>query len=293
MNKPTVSVVMITYGHEHYVKQAIEGVLIQKCDFDIELIIANDCSPDNTDFIVREIIKKTPKSSWIQYNNHDQNIGMMANFIWGLQQANGKYIALCEGDDYWTDPYKLQKQVDFLEGNLDVVICGTNYNEMVDDKLRIKNKFSSIKIFNHYSVFHENQIGTLTSLFRNDFVVPEYFRKCNFGDMILLLELTKLKGKIAVLPFNSAVYRIHNGGVFSSNSWVINLEKALNDIVTFIENNPKNFRYILISLGEYSRKAIVQLIRALLCRPHSDFRFFTIYTKTVLQIIARYTRLKS
>ena len=113
----TVSVVMTTYGHENYITEAIEGVLMQECDFDIELIIANDCSPDNTDDNIKKIIKEHPKAHLIKYFMHKKNIGMMPNFIWSLQQAKSKYIALCEGDDYWIDPYKLQKQVDFLEKN--------------------------------------------------------------------------------------------------------------------------------------------------------------------------------
>ncbi|MDO9260985.1 MAG: glycosyltransferase, partial [Flavobacteriaceae bacterium] len=112
-DKPTVSVCMITYNHENYIQQAIEGVLMQTCNFEVELIIANDCATDKTDEVIQEIIKNHPNSSWIKYTNHSQNKGMMPNFIWAMQQCKGKYIALCEGDDYWTDPLKLQKQVEF------------------------------------------------------------------------------------------------------------------------------------------------------------------------------------
>jgi glycosyltransferase involved in cell wall biosynthesis len=107
---------MITYNHEHFIQEAIEGILMQKCDFDIELIIADDCSPDNTQSVV-ESFKAHPKYNWIKYIRHQTNKGMMSNFIWALSQTKAKYIALCEGDDYWTDPHKLQKQVDFLEEN--------------------------------------------------------------------------------------------------------------------------------------------------------------------------------
>lgn len=122
-----VSVVMITYGHEKYIRQAIEGVLMQQGDFDLELVIANDCSPDNTDAVVQDVLSHHSNAHWIRYVRHEKNIGMMPNFIFALQQAKGKYIALCEGDDYWTDPCKLQKQVDFLEANPDYSICWTKY----------------------------------------------------------------------------------------------------------------------------------------------------------------------
>ena len=112
-NRLLLSVIMITYGHENFIEQAIKGVLIQECNFDFELIIANDCSPDNTDIIIKDIIANDPRAGKIKYVRHNNNIGMMPNFIYALQSAKGKYIALCEGDDYWTLPSKLQKQVDF------------------------------------------------------------------------------------------------------------------------------------------------------------------------------------
>jgi glycosyltransferase involved in cell wall biosynthesis len=116
-NKVVVSIDMITYLHEAYITQAIEGVLMQKTNFEIELIIADDCSPDKTEEVVKNIITTHPKGHIIKYFKHESNIGMQANGMFAAKQCSGKYIAICEGDDYWTDPYKLQKQVDFLEVN--------------------------------------------------------------------------------------------------------------------------------------------------------------------------------
>ena len=110
IEKPLVSVVMITYSHEKYIKQAIEGVLFQKCDFRVELIIANDYSPDNSDRIIKDIIENNHTNIIIHYTNHRVNKGMSSNFIWAMNQTNGKYIATCEGDDYWTDPLKFFKK---------------------------------------------------------------------------------------------------------------------------------------------------------------------------------------
>ncbi len=117
-----ISIIMVTYGHEKYIREAIEGILMQRGDFNFELIIANDASPDATNQIVSEILKNHTNSDKICYIEQEKNIGMMPNFIFALQQAQGDYIALCDGDDYWTDPYKLQKQVDFLEANPDYVL---------------------------------------------------------------------------------------------------------------------------------------------------------------------------
>ena len=133
-----VSVVMVTYGHEQFIKQSIEGVLMQDCDFDIELILANDCSPDLTDEVVRGILENHPKSNWIKYTKHPKNIGMISNFMWAASQATAKYIALCDGDDYWTDPLKLQKQVDFLEANEDYAICFHDVLEFIKTQVSLK-----------------------------------------------------------------------------------------------------------------------------------------------------------
>lgn len=112
---PVISVVMITYGHEKYIEEAIRGVYLQETDFPVELIIANDCSPDRTDEVVRELIDSAPENIAVRYTRHANNKGMLSNFVWAVKQAEGKFIALCEGDDYWTDPQKLQEQVDFLQ----------------------------------------------------------------------------------------------------------------------------------------------------------------------------------
>ncbi|RZK16423.1 MAG: glycosyltransferase, partial [Flavobacterium sp.] len=98
-----VAVYMITYNHESYITQAIEGVLMQKTNFDYELIISNDCSIDNTDKIIKNIIDTNPKGYLIKYYNQKKNIGMNANFFFATDKCNGEYMAFCEGDDYWID----------------------------------------------------------------------------------------------------------------------------------------------------------------------------------------------
>lgn len=173
-NNSVISVCMITYGHELYIREAIEGVLMQKGDFEIELIVANDCSPDNTDEVVNEIINNHPKGSMIKYTRHQKNKGMNENFMWALNQCTGKYIALCEGDDYWTDPLKLQKQVDILEGNEDVVgvITNSSVNDFEGNVLYAErdvvpeNKSGKYNLHDFFS--HAHQYPTLTAMFRKD-----------------------------------------------------------------------------------------------------------------------------
>ena len=111
MNKPLVSIASITYNHEKFIAQAIDSFLMQETDFDFEIIIGEDCSTDDTLKIIKEYKAKYPDI--IKLITSESNVGMMTNFIRTLEACSGKYIALCEGDDYWTDTLKLQKQVNF------------------------------------------------------------------------------------------------------------------------------------------------------------------------------------
>ncbi len=218
--KPIVSVVMITYGHENYIRQAIEGVFMQECDFEIELILANDCSPDKTDIVIQDILKTHPKANWIKYFNHEKNLGMMPNFIFALKNATGKYIALCEGDDYWIDKLKLQKQVDFLERNLDYVLIFHKV-KILDLDGNIKEDFITKVPENHENIETLAQFGnyihTPSVVFRN--IIKEFpfeFEQTPIGDFFLYLLLAQ-HGKIKYLKENMCVYR-YGVGVFSAKS---------------------------------------------------------------------------
>jgi glycosyltransferase involved in cell wall biosynthesis len=243
--KSSVSVVMITYGHEKFIAEAINGVLMQECEFDVELIISNDCSPDNTDEVVRKIIQNHPDANLIKYTKHNENKGMMPNFIWALQQAQGKYIALCEGDDYWIDPLKLQKQVDFLEANEDYVLIHSDIflknssgeyinsarNTISKIIRRAKNNDSNVVKY----LVKGNYIMTLTVLIEKNalFKALENIAKNDNQiatiDYTLFLELSKL-GKIHYQQEKTAVYRI----LTNSASNNINIDARLNFIETTI-----------------------------------------------------------
>jgi glycosyltransferase involved in cell wall biosynthesis len=120
--RPRVSVVMLTYAHEVYLAKAIEGVLAQRTDFNIELIIGEDCSPDKTLEIAMRYQKEHPET--IRVISDEKNAGARQNVYRCERLCRGKYIAYCEGDDYWHDPEKLQRQVDYLEGHPE---CGMVY----------------------------------------------------------------------------------------------------------------------------------------------------------------------
>jgi glycosyltransferase involved in cell wall biosynthesis len=215
---PMVSVVMITYAHEPYIEEAINGVLMQNCNFEVELIIANDCSPDNTDEVVQNIIKTHPKAHWIDYTRHKKNKGMTPNALWALEQCKGKYIALCEGDDYWTDPLKLQKQVDFLEENPGYSLCFTHQLVVTEKgEVKSKNEYPE-KRYTTIDVVKGFIPGTQTLLFKNQKDLMKLMLKYSdspSGDRILTY-CCSLYGDLYLLPEFTAAYRHTGKGVWTA-----------------------------------------------------------------------------
>lgn len=198
--EPLVSGEMITYNHEEYIAQAIEGVLMQKTDFPFELVIGEDCSTDRTREIVLDYQKKYPEI--IRVITSDKNVGMHKNGLRTNKACRGKYIAFCEGDDYWTDPLKLQKQVDFLERHPDCGLVHTEYDVLIDKTgKRILNQHTRqsdhIPQGDVYEqLLYANFIATCSVCFRKDLFekhVEHEFIKQNFmqGDYFIWLEVVQ------------------------------------------------------------------------------------------------------
>ncbi|OCB77774.1 hypothetical protein B0A79_10665 [Flavobacterium piscis] len=217
-----VSVLMITYNHAKYIKQAVECILNQETKFDFELIISNDNSPDETDSIVNEIISENPKGNLIQYFKHDKNIGMMPNFLFTLNKAKGEYVALCEGDDYWTSNLKLEKQVLFLDQNKEYSICFHNVQTLENGVLKDNEIQSEIlETSTIIDLAKYNFIQTPSVVYRNHLFesFPDYFVSSPIGDYFLHM-LNAKYGKIKFLNENMAVYRIHHTSYWSSKQQI-------------------------------------------------------------------------
>ncbi len=213
---------MITYGHEKFIEQAINGVLIQECDFDVELLIANDYSPDKTDEVIQKIIDNHPKSSWIKYIKHEKNLGMMPNFIFALQQCKGEFIALCEGDDYWTDSLKLHKQVSFLKSNPDYVLSfhSCQFLHSIGDEVILSNQLlTDIKYdYTIQNLLSYWNIPTASMVFKNQkgLKFPDWFKNVASGDIALVM-LYFRKGKFKLFEEYMSVYRITEIGASISH----------------------------------------------------------------------------
>lgn len=211
----SVSVCMITYNHERFITQAIESVMMQEANFGYELVIGEDCSTDRTRQLVVKSQKKYPHKIKLILNK--KNLGMTPNFIQTLKACRGKYVALLEGDDYWTSAYKLQKQVDFLNEHPDFTICfhnARNLNEETGDSSGLFFKEKKKEVWTLEDLLKGNFIPTLTCLFRNQLFeeFPKWYY-CAFPADWPLHIFNAKHGKIKYLDEVMAVYRTHHGGI--------------------------------------------------------------------------------
>ncbi len=225
---------MIAYNHAAFIAQAIEGVMQQQTSFDVELVIGEDCSTDNTRVIIQDYQRQFPEK--IKLLLPEKNLGMMANFSQTLQACTGTYVALCEGDDYWTDPHKLQKQVNLLEENPSFSISFhrvkvIHENNPALDYISNPDQQEETTILD---LALNNYIHTVSCVFRNhQTVLPASFHASPVGDYLLHL-LNAQHGKIHFLPATMAVYRVHAGGVWGEKNraeqftkWDIVLQLAM------------------------------------------------------------------
>jgi glycosyltransferase involved in cell wall biosynthesis len=274
----TVSVIIITYNHENFIQEAIESVLSQKTNFIIELIIGEDNSTDKTRSICKEYADRFPEI--IRLLDSKKNLGMIKNFIRTITSGQGKYLAICEGDDYWTDTLKLQKQVDFLEANPEYVVCfhrAKVKNEIAEHQTWEYPEFSQDRSFSLKEFIQYNPFPTASALFIKDYVksIPGWFIDLPFGDMglyILLLFKSGLKARY--LNYEMSVYRIHKGSIHSSltlQQQHLVFEKHYT-FLTIIKKNlfNKEFEFEISSSIKYYLKKILE---------HSSIRNFKFYLK--------------
>ena len=213
---PRVSICTIAYNVEPYIRDTIEGVLKQNVNFDMEFIISEDASTDGTAAVIREYAEKYPHL--IRLIENKKNIGMNPNFTQAIAACRGKYVAIVDGDDYWSDPNKLQTQVDFLESHPECSFCGTATkvyyqarDEYVPGHPELPEDDGSIRYFDIADLYELwlFWIPTHSLMVRNEYVeLPPWFPESSSFDRSLRLILG-LKGKAAYINKNMCVYRKH------------------------------------------------------------------------------------
>ena len=236
-----VSVCMITYNHEKYIAQAIESVLMQETDFKYELIIGEDCSTDKTRIIIQEYGSRFPDRIKLFLN--EKNLGGHKNLLHCYQACQGKYIALLEGDDYWTSKNKLQKQVDFLENHSECAICyhrckiAREDNPPTENLILEKNPRPISKL---EKLFEGNYLPTCSVLVRNNLIpsFPDWIYNYWFLDWVFHI-LNAQFGDIGFIDEYMGVYRIHSKSLTAS----VDQSKQYLDIISFLTLLDGYFNY--------------------------------------------------
>ena len=238
-----VSVCCITYNHEPYIRQCLDGFMMQKTTFPFEVLIHDDASTDGTADIIREYEIKYPDIVKPIYQKENQySKGIAISRTYNYPRAKGKYIALCEGDDYWIDPLKLQKQVDFLEKHPEYVLVYTNAEKVNSKSKRVLR--NSLKGYSgnitKYLFYKGNPVITATTCFRRQYLLEyqEEIRQIPFkmkmGDLPLWIYLS-LQGKFKYLNDRTTAYRVLQESASHS--------KSKEKVVSFILNTKDIFVY--------------------------------------------------
>lgn len=246
--KPLVAIRCITYNHELYLKDALEGFIMQKTDFHFIAVVHEDASTDGTAKILKEYAEKYPDIIFPifekenQYSKQDGSLKKIMNFA--CNASGAKYVAICEGDDYWIDPLKLQKQVDFLESHQEYSMCF--HNVYVEG-----NKNINIHIFDHLKTgewqlqdfIKKTTIPTCSALLKlSIFDKVPVNKNFQMGDNVIWLTSYR-EGKIYCINEKMGIYRRHVGGYTMEKSNIL-LQKNLKHVYALEESFPEVKKYL-------------------------------------------------
>ena len=242
-NTPLVSICCITYNHVNYIRQALDGFMMQKTDFPFEVLVYDDSSNDGTSEIIREYELKYPGIIKPIINDENQfSKGLRGiNFKFNFPRARGKYLAICEGDDYWTDPNKLQLQVGFLEKNPEFSFSLHHADKLREGRIIRTKPPSGNAVFTIKDLIINLPVPkyALSGVYRKstvEFPIPKIWQiEGNLqGDLIMQLMAAR-HGKIKYFSKPMAVYRIHNQGVWSSKDVISKLEMSKSNLLFYRE----------------------------------------------------------
>ena len=235
-----VSILCITYNHENFIKQCLDGFVMQKTNFDFEIIIHDDASTDGTRKIIEEYVEKYPElfvPMFEEENQYSKGVQIIDDLM--LPIAKGKYIALCEGDDYWCDENKLQMQYDFMESHQDCSGCFHNtINHDLTNKIKDFNfnNYTTIHFMNINDALNVSLVHTSSFFIRKEYAIKDNdCRKFWFGDDVRRT-LCFTHGRLAVLPNIMSVYNNNNkNGLNYLNCYLNGIESFYNAYMQLIE----------------------------------------------------------
>lgn len=264
-----VSICCITYNHEKYIAQNIESYLMQETSFKFEIIIGEDCSTDNTLKILQAYQRMHPEL--ITLVTSEENVGSIKNHARSMAKCRGKYIAMCDGDDYWTSPLKLQKQVDFLEANPEYIIC-CNYSQVINENeetVYVHPSPVGLEFTYEDLLFDRKDETRICSLMvRNckqitDIELQDWYYRTHAADRMFKLYVVSNGKKIYVIPEVMSCYRIHTGGVWSMIDTKLRKSKRLSDFNLIIKHFKHNSLQKRALLKIYLKQYLIFEIRQL------------------------------
>lgn len=247
---PLVSVICFTYNHSKFIGKTLNGFVNQKVNFLVKYIVHDDASTDKSQEIIEEYSSLYPKEFYAicqVENQRSKGSGVVSSLVMPL--ATGKYIAFCEGDDYWIDNCKLQKQVDFLEANPRFAICFSPVH-IVDQEgqlIEISNQ-DTLSETSYEDLLKGNYLNTPSVMIRRDALpnpLPEWIKIMPMGDWPLLL-LASMSGDIKMLNEPLAAYRIHDKGVWSTHTSFQKLLVGFKSRRILLKYLPQRARHILL-----------------------------------------------
>ena len=269
-------------------RDCLDGFMAQKTDFPFEILIYDDASTDSTPEIIREYALKYPtvfKPTFYTVNNYSQGLGFVGLYT-GIKDARGKYVAYCEGDDYWTDPYKLQKQVAFLEANHKYAICAhetriwDNNRNNKAQLFRDLHKDSFVPLNRETYTFDDALAGNLfhisSMMYRNQSIcLPSWISRVSACDMVMFKLLAR-EGDIFVLPDVMSVYRNHSDSL--TNGF-----KEYSSVISFYELSIK----VLRLMNRYWNREYQAIIYPLVSRYYLECALASIHRKHIVMAKAK------
>lgn len=237
--KPKVTVVITTFNHERYIAEALDGVLAQEVDGGFEVLVSEDCSTDGTRAILRDYEARHRR---VRLMLSPQNVHSNEVLTRAIDAARGQYVAILDGDDYWTAPHKLQSQVEFLETHAGCSSCFHNATVLYEDGRppQLHNPPEQRTILTLDDLWERNPVATCSMMFRNGLIRkwPDWYHGLRYGDWPLHI-LHAEHGAIGYLDEVMSVYRVHSEGVFGGLDEV----EQLREILRFYDEIDECFDY--------------------------------------------------
>ena len=259
--KLKLSILLVTYNHQHYLRQALDSLFQQRLDGPIEIVVADDRSTDNTFSIIQEY-EGCDSRFIFKYLDNNENVGITKNYQRGFSACTGKYIAVLEGDDYWISPFKLQKQVEFLDTHWECNLCSVNYFVFQE---AIAHYYPRIAIGNAHRLISarelitDNIVGNFsTCMYRKSALenLPQALYETTSYDWIINICVAR-DSLIGFLETPMSVYRLHTSGTWTQKSNVEKLQQQLDLIPTYDALTNQVFHETFENLASQLRNSIV------------------------------------